>query len=447
MNPSSDNMTIREPWSQRKIEILLLILSSILLCVFRSYFVITDTFGERDAARLANNAINLHNSGGIFPKGGINQISALYVHFLKLLLDGGVQLPSLPRIMSYINMVFGSIIIFPIYFLTKRLLNVRIAIFSIIFINFTPSFWLGTIYGFPTLLAYTFFLTSIYLFLGLVDDCYNLPKALQIFFILMAYSIALTLKTDIILCSGAFLGLLWLKGKLDIKSFIMIVSIIAVGLIMSVQYPKLFSSNQGNTLGFLKNFNKSFPFTIDGLLNHRHRLTIFRSFGKPLFFFSLFSVLFVCLFHKQYRKLIGMLVIWAVPPILFWGLIIGNAARHNLSATLPIIIIVVLGVFLIFNSDLPKICLFSISLLIFNYFSTHPSMDTQIASTRIFESPPLIHSRLKAYHEIGKRVASGRADITKISVRGKVRSLKNFGMEPFIEYESYLLSNSQKTSN
>ncbi|MCX6348080.1 MAG: glycosyltransferase family 39 protein, partial [Candidatus Aureabacteria bacterium] len=182
------------PWRKRG-EVLGIALTAVLLLALHGRFAFNDVFGEQDSARLANAAIRMHYRAAGTDAGYYGyRISPLYVRTLALLLDAGLPISRLPRAMNRINLLAGSIIIFPLYYLVKRLVNSRVSLITIILVTFCPAFWLGSIYGLPHFPAFAFLLASFCLFLRYPEAKTALRRALCAVGASLAFAAALAFK-------------------------------------------------------------------------------------------------------------------------------------------------------------------------------------------------------------------------------------------------------------
>ena len=174
-------------------------------------------FGEQDAGRLASDAINWHFESSIDMTKVDYRLhtSPLYIHSMKLALDHGLSVRSIPVFMNGLSVLASSACMVGLYLLFRQLSTPAIATAATLVYSFTPCFWLGSVYGMPTLPALTLLVFAALAF-GKAADQPRLRSlgfagylALSALLIALAFSI----KADMALSSGALLLALVARGR------------------------------------------------------------------------------------------------------------------------------------------------------------------------------------------------------------------------------------------
>lgn len=136
---------------------------------------------------------------------------------------------------------------------------------------------------------------------------------------------------------------------------------------------------------------------------------------------------------KELRSSIFFLLMAGVPLVLFWGIILGNSARHNLISCVFIYIIV--AVPLATPGWRMWIYLLGIMCMV-NYFYFPASHTYRYPSGRLFSTARLFKEYQKNIHHIGENIA--RLPYKKIVVLGKD------GTHPYCQYEIQKYSSDAK---
>src|SRR5450432_293612 len=169
-------------------------------------------FGEQDAARLAGDAIHWHENHEILMAKVDYRLrtSPLYIHSLKLALDHRLPIRALPWLMNGVSVALSSVCLVGLYFLFRRLSSPRVAAAATFMYALTPCFWLGSVYGMPTLPSLTFWVFATLAFARATDEPDWRDHHFYGFMALalLLASIAFALKADMALSSGALLTVL-----------------------------------------------------------------------------------------------------------------------------------------------------------------------------------------------------------------------------------------------
>ncbi len=364
-------------------------------------------FGELDATKIAVSVIDIINNGSkaVFANFYFTDVIPLYILYLKLSMKIlNYNYSYLPVIMNYTNAVFGTLTIIPAFLLIKQLFrNSTIAFYSVLAFIFAPSFYQSTIMGFPHLVSLFFLLISFLLYLSGLD---SLNKRAFITYMILAcifITIALLFKSDYILASGFYVGLLFIrkiKDKIKISSSFLIV---AVSGILFFVFRRLILGPTGGTTMSMEalsrwyHFSLAIPRTLDSFIIQVGPIAY--AFGIVTFFLSIISLIYL-LYRKRFDILIFVLS-WAALPTLFWAIMIGNNARHNMLSVLPVIV----GIIYFLHERFKKgILILTIILVLANYFIIPPSSSIIKPSGNLIKSHSLIKERMIRFKSDAEKI-------------------------------------------
>jgi len=321
----------------------------LILCVVGSILLhatpMIPGFGESDAARLAVLAAEWHETGEMASHFYEPRTSPLYIHALKLLMDVGVPMTWVPTLINWINVILGGLILIPLFYLWRSLSDGSTAVIACILITVAPAFWAATIYGMPHLPAYVCFISSLLFY---VQALRSENRALPWYAAAIVLGIlAVMLKADIILCFGAYLGAAFCLGRLDRRSLFVGIVIPLIAFVATVIYTRLITPSAAGLPQTVDVWSKTFPFTWNAITHDANRAVLIQTAGRALTAAIVASIAYVAMRRGQRRRLVFGLV-WALPPILFWGLKLGNSARHMMSAYSALLFLVAITLVALF---------------------------------------------------------------------------------------------------
>jgi hypothetical protein len=372
-------------------------------------------FGEQDAGRLASDAINWHFEGVIDMTKVDYRLhtSPLYIHGLKLALDHGLRVSSLPLLMNGLSVVASSACMVGSYLLFRQLSTPAIAAAATIVYSLTPCFWLGSVYGMPTLPALTLLVFSA-LALGKAADQPRLRSLRFAGFLALSVllaALAFATKADMALSSGALLLALIARGRPRPVLLACIVLIVGIGTLFTVAYARhvalpVLEAPAKNTHavgGFLESWNGRFPFKWSLLLDPKNNAPITHAAGTLLFVVCVLSLLQGALGRKRRRWLTFGAAAWGLPPMLFWGLKPGNSARHNLPAFPALVFLAVLMLFQLVEGRASRAWLLIVMLLALGQMdltgggSVTPRVDVLLATEQVEHATGSLHARAREF--------------------------------------------------
>ena len=297
-----------------------------------------DGFGEPDTARYGVLAEEWHTTGQIHSYSYHLRTSPLYLHSLKLLLDAGLPLPAVPALLNWLNVIMGSLMLVPLYLLWRRLTRPSVAFLGCLLFSVTPAFWLANIYGTPHLPSFALFVTSLWLIAGWVRDGGDKMKNGRFIGAVVLAVLAVALKADMILCFGAYLGLLLCLGALTRRNLIISLALPVVSLVMVVLYTRVITADIPLITASAAGWSKTFPFTLAAVTDAYNRMVPVRSVGIFLYAGAMVSLV-VCLVRRRHLKVVLFTLFWALPLLLFWSLKMGNSARHMMAGFCPLMFV------------------------------------------------------------------------------------------------------------
>lgn len=387
---------------------LLLIISAL------SHFpFVLNGFGEIDATKIAVSVIDIVNHGpnAAFANLYFTDVIPLYVLYLswciKLIHHNYAYLP---LIMNYTNAVIGTLIIIPAFLLIRRLTGKPVVAFcSVLALIFAPSFYQSTIMGFPHLISLFFVLISLCFYLSGLEERQKKQAFIQIFLACLCLTIAFLFKSDYVLVSGTYFGLLIIKRIKDKwKIFSAFFTVLASGVLFLFFRGIILDTTGGATMskaGMSKwyNFSITIPRTLDYFTVQTEPIVY--GLGVITFCLLVLSLLYY-LIRRRYDLLIFVFS-WAALPTLFWMVLIGNNARHNMLSTLPFLVLIVSFLY----EKAPKYVIVATGLFIAgNFFATAPSFSILKPSGDLFASNTLLQERMIRFQSSAREILNIESD-------------------------------------
>jgi hypothetical protein len=355
-------------------EIVLLVLASLLSIGIHARFKVTG-WGETDAARLARDAIGWHIRGYVTDDSGAytQRTSTLYLQFEKGLLDHGLPVRDLPRFMNWFSVVLGTACSVVLYVLFRALTDPRKAAAATLVHALTPGFWLGNVYGMPTVPGLFFFVLGVLAFLY----ASRLPLLRSSRFAALVVSswlclfAAMGFKADLALSAGAFLAVALARPGRRMPLTLAAGGIVGGATAATIVYRRLLLSGPPGpgTVSFLKSWNEQFPFKAAALLTDSNNTTIVRCAGGLLF-----GVIVLALIHGlasggALRRGALLAMLWGLPPIIVWGFQFDDSARHNVPGFPPLVLCATIFLFHVVGDEPRRAALLIAGVMVVSYFS------------------------------------------------------------------------------
>jgi len=375
-------------------------------------YVLRDTFGEHDAARLANDAIRWRLTGQLAGSSWADyrvRSSPLYVLWLKTLMSSGaVQPQDVPAWMSWLSAVAGAAIAGGLYVLARRVLPWEGAGAAVGLTLLAPAVWQGSIYGMPHMPAYAFLVWGLVLF----DAALASKRPVMLLFAAwLLFVLAGLTKADVLVCSGATLGLVLLDGRRVGRGLAWAIGlVITAGLVCAFLPQAFLSRGEASATGFVSNWSSHFFIGLDGgawLYNLRALLI-----GGGVAAVPAAVVGLVVLLARRRGRLVAFALLWALPLILLWLVIRANSARHNMAAYFGLFLLVAGA---IWQLRLPRartvarVALVGIVAAVsFFAFPFHPN--TRFPSGRLHAGSILLKRQWARLHRIADSINAHDAD-------------------------------------
>ena len=358
-------------------------------------------FGEQDEARFGIYALAWHHTGQFPIDTYTNRTSPLYLIYMRLALASGLSPLALPSHLNFINVFAGSLALLPMVLLFRSLTDFWSAFFAAIVYWFVPAFWIGNSYGMPHIPALALMLGSLVLYTRSLD-LQGTPHRKTVALSALCMVIAAGLKSDIVLSGLAFPGVAWCARMLTRRNLLVALAIPALAVVTTIVVSRVFLPVPVSASAYAQSWRETFPFTLDTLRDKGHWTLLEGSLGG-VFWRAAAVALLLCLLGK-YRRLALVVLAWAVPPFVFWGLISANGIRHFTVALSAVAVLLVLGVKALFR--LPILCAVALGLLtIFNYNSMPATDNPHTGTPRLFESHRLMQQRNSKLMESGRLFA------------------------------------------
>jgi hypothetical protein len=379
------------------------LVAAVALSILVHGIFVMDGFGEPDAARLAVQAAGWHHMGRIPILSYTVRVSTLYLYVMKAVLDLGLPFHSLANLLNWSNVILGGATLIPLYLLWRHLTSPEAAAIGCLLYWFTPAFWQANTYGMPHLPSFSFFVGSLLLFALCLRRSGWCFAALAAGSAILA-AVALGLKADVILCCGAFIGVTFCLRALNLRSGILSLLIPVFALAVVMAYSKLVAPGLGNTGEFVTTWSRRFPFTSHALQNRSNILVPAAALGGCLLSLVILSVIY-CFVCRRNLRILFLALLWGVPPILFWGLKMGNSVRH-LMASCSVLIFLAAVVFVSIIKNMRWALPIIAVLLLLNYF-TSPEERLRFQS-----GGGLIKSRNDRQHMVDEIQKAGKTFVT-----------------------------------
>lgn len=366
-------------------------------------------FGEIDATKIAVSVIDIlnHGSNAAFANFYFTDVIPLYILYLKWAMKLlNYNYSYLPVVMNYTNAVFGTLTVIPAFFLIRRLFrNSTIAFCSVLALIFAPSFYQSTIMGFPHLIAFFFLLVSLFFYLSGLDS-YQKNLVYPLMFLSCVFlTIAFFFKSDYVLAGGAYIGFLFMRKVKDKGKITGAFLIIFISGVMFLLFRNLIIGPTSGTTMSKEGMSKWYDYS----LIIPSTLGYFKSQMKPVVYgagvvtFCLGIVSFVFYLLKKRFDIVGFFLSWAAIPTLFWLVLIGNNARHNMLTILPLLTVIII----LFYEKAPRYVTALTALLIAgNFFATSPSFSILTPSGNVFKSNIMLKDRMNKFQSRAKEIAN-----------------------------------------
>ncbi len=394
-------------------------------------------FGEQDAARLAKDAIVWHLKNEITSLESTYRVhtSPAYIHVLKKLMDFGMPIARVPKLMNWGSVVFGSLCSAALYGLFRQFSAARYAALAVFLYQMMPGFWLGNEYGMPTIPALCWFTLSLLLFVRATRlptlRSYRLAALIAGSFVFAV--LAFSFKADLALCTGAFVvAALVERGRrfimLGLASFVVL-----GGVFVTTRYSHhvLTAAPEAppTTGAFLKDWSAQFPFKTAALLDTANNQTIVHCAGGLLFIVLVLAVLSALVTGGRAARLAIAALVFGAPPILFWGLLFGNGARHSVFGMAPFCLVAAHFIFRAVNERTLSALLLALMLTGMSYYSDPRGRGVVAPGSSLLDATEHLEAVTQGYHRSGRAIAA-TPGMKRVVVGGDV-------VAPYLDFEIF----------
>ena len=391
----------------------------LIISVVSHFPFVLNGFGEIDATKIAVSVIDMLNHGpdaafSNFYFSGVIPLYILYLKWAMKLLN--YDYSYLPIVMNYTNAVFGTLTVIPAFLLIRKLFgNGNIAFCSVLALIFTPSFYQASIMGFPHLISFFFLLMSLYFYLSGLDQ--DRKSSLYLFMLVSAafLTIAFLFKSDYVLAAGAYAGLLYLRRIKDKEKLLAAFLILLIAGILFLVFRGLILGPGSGTTMSKEGMSKWYTFSliIPSTLGYFIAQAKPVAYGVGIATFCMGGISFFYYLLKRKLNILVFILSWAALPTLFWLVMIGNNARHNMLTTLPLLVMIII----FFHKKAPKYTvLLTIILILCNFFVTAPSYSILTPSGNLYKSTSLLKDRVALFKARAEEISAIDAD--KVAVLG-----------------------------
>jgi hypothetical protein len=355
-------------------EIGLLVLLALLSIGVHARFKVSG-WGETDAARLARDAIGWHIRGYVTDDSGAytQRTSTLYLQFEKTLLDRGLPIRDLPRFMNWFSVVLGTACSLALYALFRALVGPPKAAAATIVHALTPGFWLGNVYGMPTVPGLFFFVLGVLAFLYASRVSLFRSSRFAVLFVCswLCLFVAMGFKADLALSAGAFLAVALARPGRRLPLTLSAGGIVVGATAATVIYRRLLLSGPPGpgTVSFLKTWNEQFPFKAAALFTDSNNTTIVRAAGGLLFGVIVLALIHGLVSGGALRRGALLAALWGLPPIIVWGFQFDDSARHNVPGFPPLVLCATIFLFHIVGDEPRRAALLIAALMTVSYMS------------------------------------------------------------------------------
>ena len=351
-------------------------------------FAIFDAFGEQDAARIAREVQYGATAGKMVLKNGRQFSVPMYAHLLSLSLRAGLisanQIIFTMALMSVLfSSLFSAVFFVFVHSISGTLFTAGI---TTLLVQVCPFFWLSSLYGFPTIVALGVFMVSVVVFQSALPRA-TLKRPAGIVVATLLFFAAVMCKTDMVTAAPLLCLPVWLSGRSFSSKAAWTLGILltAIAAFLLMNQYGAWITHQENIKSSWSDWTNRFFGGLALLRKFRNVEIISRAAGAvsiPLAFLGALLALRI----RSYRPIVWWTLLTVTPIAVFWSMMGGNSARHNLIPAVFVTILIGLP-----TAFLPKWwkrgwCLVIAVACVVNYFWWPPTSSTVKPSGRLLES-------------------------------------------------------------
>jgi hypothetical protein len=250
----------------------------------------------------------------------------------------------------------------------------------------------------------------------------------------------MTLKSDIVLCGGAFLGAALLRPARRWALVGYAVVVVVGATLTSIGYAHLVvappvTPATGGLVTFLKNWNDSFAVSLDALLTDSNNTSISRCVGALLFSVIVLALCYGLVMGGALRKQALLAMLWGLPPILAWGVRFGNSARHSVPGFPGLILVTTIFLFEITRHHTWRASALISGLMFASYFSHTSGENSLKPQSNLIALSEVMSTFARTMHRHARVVAQ---------TPGLKRALVAGRADPYTEFELFSGANEPK---
>lgn len=357
--------------------------------------------GEPDAARIFFDVMFWEQTGELVDVDYRTKVLPLFLLLTKAMLELTGSLADTIAVTTNIGAIAGAYILVPLFLIWRRFVPDRAALAATILIGVIPAFWLAHLYAFPTMIAAAFFATSFALFLASFDRSSPWRSKTMVSAVIFS-ALAGATKADIILASPAFLYPLLVRAgekrpklvdfmRSALFPFVMVVLPLTLHFALAPENPG--ASSADGLLGMTAQWERRFPLSWDAFTSASNRAINLHSIGIP--FATLAALGLVMMSVRKDTKGYPLLVLlWALPAILFWGFRDGNSARHLFMSAIALAPCIAYALHVVAR-PFWLFCVAIIAMMFANLSWDKPSYDTVKPSSDLVASRALLANEIE----------------------------------------------------
>jgi hypothetical protein len=417
----------------------------VLLSLALHYVTRIRGFGEPDEARLGIFVFTWREAGVFSTDTYLNRTSPLYLLFARFLLDHGLPRSGLPDALNVTNVVVGSLALIPMFVLFRNLArDPLLGLLGVVTYALAPTFFYGNAYGMPHIPAFACLLTSLACFAHALsregrEDAWLLALAT------LAMAGAAGMKSDVILCGLAFPALVPLVGPVTRKRLLTALAVPALGLGTALLLTRLALPVPVSNVEFGNAWSKQFPFNPRMLVDSAQLRVVTRSLG-PVLWVAAGLALALCTARRgrateettRDRKLVVFALAWALPALIFWGMIDGHSLRHLTASLCPLSLLVAVGARRVTKSALQTAAALGV-VLFANYFWLSPTRHAQGGTPRLLATLRGIQAENDRLRENARRFASDPSEHKLLVGGGGIPTFEHVLLEDAEHFERRVL--------
>ncbi len=370
--------------------------------------LITDGFGESDAARVANDCIKAVYSGGFHNLEYTVYSSPLYDDVLRFVFSiGAISISGFPRWMALASLVSSAIVTVALFMFVFRLTTSVLPAFgAALILQLMPVFWFNSVYGFAPIVALAFFTSSLVLFQNALARRSSKQRSMLLAAAAILYGLAVFTKVDISLASAAY-GLPVWRSDRSLRTRVIWIALLAafsaLVYLLFHQYAESLERTPQVAAFDLGRFNSRWPLQFQNFFSWRNFKITTKAVGAVSIPTAAAGWLLIG-WRQRWRSTLFWIAASAIPIVLFWGMRPANSARHNLIPGLFLCVVLALPLAMPAWRKWAWAGVLGVILLI-NYSCYPPAASTTSPSGRLLASTRLLGEKAQHLHQAGKTIA------------------------------------------